>query len=215
MAKYSIACGAALAAGAFMTLSPAVLADEKTFDVADFHEISASGAGELVITVGEAQSVLIEAKERHMDKIEVEVDEGRLKIRSKGRSWFGNSPSYKAIITVPSLDYLGLSGATSAKASGIAAEDFEYSASGASETEMSGTCKSLKVKVSGASELDAKDFVCEDVDVSGSGASEIEIHATVNLSVSASGATEIDVYGNPKTNKMSTSGASDIDYKDS
>ena len=80
---------------------------------------------------------------------------------------------------------------------------------------MSGICGSLSVKVSGASELNAKDLVCQDVDVRGSGASEIEIHATENLSVSASGATEIDVYGGPKTNKMSTSGASDIDYKDS
>jgi|GEM_PF-1614724 len=215
MAKSSTTFGALLAVGTALAMVPAAFAGEKTFDVDSFHEISASGAGELVITVGEAQSVTIEAKDRHLDKIKVEVDDGRLEIRSKGRSWFGSSPSYKAVITVPSLDYLGLSGATEAVATGIDADEFEYRASGASETEISGRCNSLTVKVSGASELEAKDFVCRDVDVRGSGASEIEIHATENLSVSASGATDVDVYGSPKTNKMSTSGASDIDYKDS
>lgn len=215
MAKSSTVFGALLAVGTAMALVPAAFAGEKTFDVDSFHEISASGAGELVITVGEAQSVLIEAKDRYLDKMEVKVEDGRLEIRSKGRGWFGSSGSYKATITVPKLDYLGLSGATEAVATGIDAEEFEYRASGASETEMSGTCDSLTVRVSGASELNAKDLVCKDAEVRGSGASEIDIHATESLSVRASGATDIDVYGSPKTKEMSTSGASDIDYKDS
>lgn len=215
MAKSSTTYGALLAVGTALALAPAAFAGEKTFDVDSFHEISASGAGDLVVTVGEAQSVTIEAKDKHLDKIEVTVDDGRLEIRSKSRSWFGNSGSYKAVITVPSLDYLGLSGATEAVVTGVEAEDFEYRASGASETEISGTCVNLSIKVSGASELDAKDLVCQNADVRGSGASEIEVHATETLSVSASGATDIDVYGGPKTNKMSTSGASDVDYKDS
>ena len=70
------------------------------------------------------------------------------------------------------------------------------------------------MRVSGASELNAQDFVCVDAVVKGSGASELEIHATGDLEVSASGATEIDVYGGPKTRRMNTSGASDINYKD-
>ena len=128
---------------AALLYATSAFAGEKTYDVDAFHQISASGAGELYITIGESQSVLVEAKDRYLDKMEVEVDNGRLKLRLKSRgSWFGSSPSYKATITVPSLDYLGLSGATEATATGIDAGDFEYRASGASETSLSGRCQS-------------------------------------------------------------------------
>lgn len=216
MANRILAATTVMGLATAMTLMSPVQAGEKTYDVAPFHQISASGAGELQIKVGESQSVSVVAKDRYLDKMEVEVEDGRLKLRLKSRgSWFGSSPSYKAVITVPKLDYLGLSGASEATATGIDAEDFEYRASGASETDLSGSCQSLTVRVSGASELNAKDFVCVDATVKGSGASELEIHATGDLEVSASGATDIDVYGSPKTRSMSTSGASDIDYKDS
>lgn len=207
--KYGLSAAALTAS---LLAAPAAFAGEKSFDLPQAHAVSIAGSGKLTLRIGETQSVVIEASDSDMEKIEVGVDDGRLYIRSKNRGWFSRGPDYKAVVTLKSLDALGFSGAVEADVRGIDADDFEYKTSGASETVLEGRCKTLTIKVSGATELDAKDFICADVKASGSGASELQVHATETLEIHGSGATEVDVYGDPKTRNMKTSGASDVTY---
>ena len=178
-------------------------------DVSGFKGIHAGGAMQLEITVGKEFSVELEGDDNILPTIKTEVRDGKLYFeRKEGRIW--SRGRVTARITMPELDDLDVSGASTAMASNVKTENLKLETSGASRIEISGEARSIEVEVSGASKLDADNLKTERAKIEASGASKASIFASEAIDVNASGASKIMYSGNPKSVSKDASGASSI-----
>ena len=84
--------------------------------------------------------------------------------------------------------------------------------SGASFTNLSGTCTDIIIELSGASQFRSFDFVTDTADVEISGASQVEITANKSISGSASGASIVRFSGDA-TSSVDVSDASTVSHR--
>jgi len=154
----------------------------ETRDVEPFHAVKISGALKVDINVGEPQQV--EVRYDQLGMVETNVENGVLTIAGVGKH------AGKAVISVPQLD--------------------EISISGASSVDITGNVPTLKAEITGASKLDAEELIVSDLHLNVSGASKAEVNVTKQLWAQASGASKIRYKGNPEVQQSLCIGASSI-----
>lgn len=199
-------------------------------DVSGFNELSVSSAFVVEISVGNTESLEIEADERYIDDIISEVRGGKLVLRireSRNTRRMRNSP--RAYLTVKSLDRIDASGAVKLRSGDpIKTDKFELELSGASiitldvevkelyvqasgacVINMAGTARDQTVRTTGATRYSAFDLESEIADIRVTGAGSARVTVSEKLDVRASGASSIRYQGRPSVNK-STSGASSV-----
>lgn len=183
----------------------------ETRNVSGFTKIDASGAVSVEISVQKDFSVEVQADDNLLANIKTEVSGDTLKIYSEDRI----SPKTKINIKVsmPKIEDLEVSGASSANVANANADSLELKASGASKIKIDGTVKELKGDASGASTIDAENLKAEEAEIEASGASKAIVSATNDLEVNASGASKITYVGEPKNIKQNSSGASSVTKK--
>jgi len=183
----------------------------ETRAISGFKKIDAGGAVSLEITVGKEFSVEVQADDNLLANLKTEVSGDTLKIYSEDRI----SPKTKINIKIsmPSIEELDISGASSANVAGVNADSLELKASGASKIKIDGATKKLNADASGASTIDAENLKTDDADIEASGASKAIVSAINDLKVDASGASKITYVGEPKNLKQNSSGASSVTKK--
>lgn len=147
-----------------------------------FDAIEASGALKLEVYVGEPQAIHI--RYAQAGNVTTEVNDSVLLIRGV------DNHNGKALIYVPSLDAITLSGASKAEVHGITDE--------------------LRADIIGASKLDADDLWVKNMHITVSGASKAEVNVTDSLWAQAMGASKIEYQGNPSVQQSISLGASKI-----
>ena len=147
-----------------------------------FNAIDAAGAVKLEVYVGEPQAVNV--RYAQSGAVTTEVVDGVLKICGV------NNHSGKAVINVPSLEAINLTGASRAELHGLTDE--------------------LRANISGASKLDADDLWVKNMHITVSGASKAELNVTDSLWAQANGASKIEYQGNPSIQQSISLGASKI-----
>lgn len=147
-----------------------------------FNAIDAAGAVKLEVYVGEPQAVNV--RYAQSGAVTTEVVDGVLKICGV------DNHRGKAVINVPSLEAINLTGASRAEVHGLTDE--------------------LRANVSGASKLDADDLWVKNMHITVSGASKAELNVTDSLWAQANGASKIEYQGNPSVQQSISLGASKI-----
>lgn len=147
-----------------------------------FNAIDAAGAVKLEIYVGEPQAVNV--RYAQSGAVTTEVVDGVLKICGV------DNHRGKAVINVPSLEAINLTGASRAEVHGLTDE--------------------LRANISGASKLDADDLWVKNMHITVSGASKAELNVTDSLWAQANGASKIEYQGNPSVQQSISLGASKI-----
>lgn len=170
----------------------------ETYDLADFDEISVSGAYDLEVTVGEDFGITISGHAEEMENLRVEVKNSELQLGKVKSKRIKNTNGVQATITMPRLSAMSVAGVAKGNVSGIDAEDFELDIAGVGELKLNGTCKHLEANVAGVGEIKAKNFKCDDVHVSLAGVGEAEVYANKSVDVSAMGVGEVNVWGKPE-----------------
>lgn len=183
-------------------------------DVAGFSSIDASGVVVVNVTSQKDFDVQIEADENLLPYIKTEVDGDTLKIFRKGWMVFSGGGS-KPVITVsmPQIDNLDISGASSATMTDLNENNLRIDASGASKITLFGQVTSLSIDSSGACHIDAENLKAVDADIDASGASRISVAALNDLRVDANGASKIVYAVEPKNLEQDVSGASSVRKK--
>ena len=191
---------------AAIALASVAYADNKnevsrSFDLTDFDAIHISGVYELDVTVGGDFSIELSGADKEMERVRVSVRNNALHLsqgkNNKRRS--GNRRSIHAVISLPSLNSLDVSGVVDGEVSGIDASTFELDISGVGDMELSGECGSLEADVSGVGDLDARALECAVVDVDVSGVGSASVYASEEVDASVSGMGDIDIYGKPES----------------
>jgi len=215
----------------FLMLAQFGFAQEKeSRDVSNFDELSISSAFVVEISVGNTESLEIEADERYMEDIITEVRNGRLTVKIRdSRNTRRMRESPRLYLTVKSLEYIGISGAVklttfdalesdqfkldisgaSVARIEVECEDLRVEASGASEIRIEGSTESQSIRTSGASSYSAYDLDSQYAEIRMSGAGSARVSVSDELDVRLSGASDVRYKGSPKVSS-STSGASSV-----
>jgi len=200
--------------------------------VSAFDAIEVSGAFDVYLSLGTAQSVFIEADENLLPLIRTVVIGNTLKIDNNKP--IHNSKSMKVYITVTDLKRVELSGAVdlhsqnkltlnelAVEISGatdatldLAVQKLAVSSSGGSNLKLSGMANRVDLDVSGAVDIRAFELLAEIVSIDISGAGEVEINVTKELTSDISGAATVRYKGNPAKVDSEISGAGSIKKAD-
>lgn len=187
------------------------VAKTETRELADFKSISNEAVGDVVVTIGDSQSVEVTIDDNLMPLLVTEVENGVLKIKTTGS--FSTSIGLSVKVTVPSLESLRSSGVGSVKVDGLKSENFSVVLSGVGGISAKGEVKTLDVEVSGVGSADLGELVAEDVTVTVSGVGGAVVHATNSVNASTSGVGGIEVRGNPGDRKEKKSGVGSIKFE--
>lgn len=214
-----------------LTFSFAV-AQKQNRNVGSFNGVNLGVPAELVIKQGSSSSVVIEASDDALDRIETEVRGGVLQIKQNNdwNWWKGwSSKKVKIYITNPVFNHVSVSGSgnirgentleskdmyVAVSGSGkltldIKAVQLESKISGSGNVSLKGSARNTELMISGSGNLDAENLASENcqVRISGSGNCRVQVDNSLDSRVSGSG--NVFYRGNPEklTNKSSGSGS--------
>ena len=205
--------------------------DSETRAVRNFHAIASGGSFNVVVKMGDEESLKIEASDEDLQRIEAIVQNGTLKIRYKRdfKNWNSSANQVNIYITAKKLDGLMLSGSGKITLDGVissASADIQLSGSGeitaALETQsanvgvsgsgnvnLNGKTGALNINVSGSGGVKAKELnsLTEHVKLEGSGDVYLSTKDDLNATILGSG--NVKYVGNPNVT-VSKVGSGDI-----
>ena len=181
--------------------------------VSGFTGIDIGGAISADVRVGGGYEVTVEARADVLPMIKTEVKNNILYVHTEHNNgklfnWKKRGP-VKVTISLPELNDLDVSGASSMTVAGVNSDRLKIDLSGASTLSIDGNARSVDIDLSGASNLKALNLMTDTAMMDLSGASSAKISVASELSADASGASSVCYSGSPKVTK-DTSGASSI-----
>ena len=170
--------------------------ETREYDFSDFTQVEVGGAFEVEIAQSDSYSVKITADDNLFNHIVVSKKGTKLTIRLKwGYSYL--STAQRAMITMPDLYDLRLSGATRGSVQGFSSSH------------------NFTLGLSGASRLDMADMSVGDINLDASGASRISGSIeTGDCNFSLSGASRVELAGSGNDADIDASGASKFELAD-
>jgi Putative auto-transporter adhesin, head GIN domain len=178
-------------------------------DVSPFNGVELAGSNNVVIRVGEKQSVVVRGDDNLLDRVTTEVQSGTLVVGNTPGSFTTKSPM-SVDVTVPTLSAVTLSGSGNFVVDGVKGESLNVTLPGSGTLTGSGTAKRLDVTVGGSGTVQLAGLVANDVRAVVSGSGTIFVTATASLDGSVSGSGSILYAGNPKSVTRSVTGTGTI-----
>jgi len=199
----------------------------------NFTRVEISTAFEFEIEYSDSYSINVTADDNVIDRVQISQDGQTLKIRVGGAPTSFRSVTLKALVTMPQLGGLTVSGASRGTVSNfncteavsiavsgasrvtgdITAADIGFDVSGASTVQLEGSADDMVAVVSGASTFNLDDFTVNNADVNISGASTGTINLDGRLDANVSGASTLLYFGDPMMGTIDVSGASTLSKK--
>jgi len=164
--------------------------------------------GDVILTPGNTQKIVIEAQQNIIDNIKRDVSGGTWRI-----AYIKNVHDAKPVtiyITIPTITHVGLSGSGSIRSTGkfsgledvaiavsgsgnikldLDARETGVKVSGSGEIELAGSTQSLEVAISGSGDVMTKELVASrcKVQISGSGDAAVYVNGDLETAISGSG----------------------------
>jgi hypothetical protein len=225
----------AAASAALLLYAAPALAETRTIELPAFTALDISSGIDAIVTVGGAQTIIVEARDKRLlDDLQLKVEGNTLKAYYDWSFFdifsFGDRDQIKLTITVPALDKVEASAGSDVEATGVTGDALQFgSSSGADLTlravagksidlnassgaglKIDGTCVDGKANSSSGSDLDAEHLLCATMDANASSGSDLDVHASKSLKANASSGSDMTVYGNPAEVDQEASSGSDI-----
>ena len=205
----------------------------ETREVSDFNRVTLTGFGELIIRQGEEESLTIEASQEILDRIETEVQDGKLII---GFSWSWTNwisdilsagftvKRVKYDLTVKQLNGLAILGAARVQVTDINTDHLDLELRGAGEINfeslnaehlsvylpgagrigVAGRVREQKVTISGAGSYEAPKLESQKVKATLKGVGSARVWAVEELDVTIRGVGSVSYYGSPTVRREIT-----------
>jgi hypothetical protein len=194
-----------------------------TREVSGFSSVSVNGSGDATITIGDSESLVIEADDNIAPLIESNVVNGKLVIGLKpGASYSTNRP-IRFTISAKSLNGLETSGSGNVNVTNRAAADsFSARTSGSGNIKLAelqvktldvhtsgsgnvdvagGKADSLTVSTSGSGNFSGGGLQCGSATATTSGSGKVTVWVTGSLTARTSGSGDVKYYGQPSVTK--------------
>lgn len=177
-------------------------------DVASFSEIEVRGSANVVVTVGRAESLLVEGEDNILPFVVTRVVDDRLELETPDEPEVRPTRDVVFTIGVPTLARVGISGSGDVTVFGIAGDGFEVEISGSGTLQGSGTVATLAVEISGSGDYDGTGLRARSAVVAVTGSGDAVVNATDTLDATVSGSGSIQYLGDPAiTETISGSGS--------
>ncbi len=182
---------------------------KKELSLDKFNKIGLGVHGEVTLSKGNTQKVIIEGEENIINNIERDVDNGKWSIEFDDK--VRNHKKLKIYITVPEVKGLSIAGSGE-----IISEDrfgkvdnMKMSIAGSGTIEFSGSSNELKVSIAGSGTVRAEEFQATNCKVSIAGSGDCYIDVDDRLEVSIAGSGDVRYKGSPSV-KSSIAGSGNI-----
>jgi hypothetical protein len=193
----------------------------ETRDVSDFNQVALSGQGELILTQGEGEALVIEAEDNLIPVLETEVRGDTLHIGTKNNTTLRPTQPIRFYLTMDEISGLDVSGSGNISADSIIAdpltldvsgsgdikidsldaETLDVDISGSGNVDVTGRARDQVINVSGSGNYQAADLDSESVDVEVNGSGEATVWARETLDAEANGSGSVNYYGSPAVNQ--------------
>ncbi len=190
---------------------------QRTFQVGAFERISLEGAHDVVVTVGGAPTVRAEGDAAVLERLEVRVENGALKIGTERGNWsWRRSRGHATVyVTVPSLTGAAIAGSGDMRIDRVEAQRFAASIGGSGDLEIaalrarqanfsiagsggiraSGQAEETDISIAGSGNMSLNGLQSRRADVSVAGSGDVAIHASESVAASILGSGDISVEG--------------------
>ena len=189
---------------------------EQSFDVVDFTRVAVSQGVEVTITMGSEPRVTASAEtEKDLERLEIEVDDGELRIRRGSWSssiWnWGKSYGHVSVnVVAPKLEGLASSSGANLTAVDISCEELSIDASSGSRLAVSGGCHEIDIDASSGASINARELEAKSVTVDASSGANIDVFALTNFHGDASSGANVEVHGGAQVFESDTSSGARI-----
>lgn len=165
-----------------------------------FDVVGLAVVGEVFISKGNSQKVMVKGQANIIDNLETDVENGEWEIEFERKA--RNYEKLVFYITVPNIEGLSIAGSGSIK--GEDAFDnldrLDLAIAGSGDIEFSGSARKVSVSIAGSGKVKVANLKTENckVDIAGNGDCSIEV--TDALSVSIAGSGDVKYKGSPRLN---------------
>lgn len=187
----------------------------RDFQVGEFRSVSLTGSPDVVVTVGGAPSVRAEGDSRLVERLDIRVENGDLKIGYReGSSWsFGWSRDRHATVhvTVPALEAAALTGSGDIRIDRVQAERFSAALTGSGDIEIGQIrAREAAFALSGSGSIRAAGAAqSSDIDLAGSGDIDLGRLEIADAAVSLAGSGDVTARA-MRTARVSLMGSGDV-----
>ena len=205
---------------------------QRNFEVGAFERINLAGSHDVIVTVGAAPSVRAEGDSEALERLDIGVENGELRIasRSSSWSWFGGRHRGVTVhVTVPALTGASVSGSGDMRVDRVEGQRFAASVTGSGELDLpnvrvaeasfaltgsggirgAGAAQRSNASVTGSGDLDLAGLETADASIALVGSGDINVRATGTASVDLRGSGDVTVTG-PARCTISKSGSGDV-----
>jgi hypothetical protein len=178
-------------------------------DVDAFHGLELAGSNNVVVRVGEKQSVVVHADDNLLDRVTTDVRSERLVVANTPGSFRTNGPM-SVEVGVPTLDTLTLTGSGNVVVHGVSTERLMVTLPGSGTLTGDGTATRLDITVDGSGVVQFTRLVAADVGAVVNGSGSIFVTATKSLNASVPGSGAVLYAGHPQDVTTSVPGSGAI-----
>ena len=213
---------------ALVAAAPA-LAAEQSFPVGAFDRIALGGSPEVTVTTGTAVGVRAVGDRKALDRLEIRVEGGVLKIGSKHGGWtvgWGDYGKVRIAVGVPMVRGVEVGGSGSVAVDRVRTADFaadvggsgnvqiatldtgraRFNVGGSGNIAASGRCSTAEMNVGGSGSLRLAGLKCATLNANVAGSGDIDANASQTAAVSIAGSGDVHVAGTARCS-VSTHGS--------
>jgi len=205
---------------------------QRSFQVGEFRTVSLEGSHDVVVALGAAPSVRAEGEADDLERLDIRVENGTLKIGTRGeRRWFdfGHHHRVTVYVTAPALNGARIEGSGDMRVDRAQAEAFEaviegsgdleigrlqarranFSVAGSGDIRAAGTAEQSEISVAGSGSVDLAQLQTRRSSVSVAGSGDISVRASEAVQGELMGSGDITVHGTARCS-VSKMGSGDV-----
>jgi len=175
----------------------------ETRNVSGFDSVMLEGSGNVTVSFGSSESVMVEADDNIVPLIETTVQNGRLVIGTKNNTNITTRNGIHVTVTAKSLKGISLKGSGDIKVTNLTGSNVTVELPGSGNITVTGTADSVNISL--ADGLQARSAT---ITLNGSG--NITAYASENLEATLRGSGTIHYSGNPSQVNKSVTGSGTI-----
>lgn len=200
---------------------------KETRDVQPFSGVTLAFSGNVYITQGSPQKVVIEADKGTMDKIETQMNGDNLVLKTRDGHW-RDLGKINVYITMPEIDHLAVtgsgdlicespvktdevelfvSGSGSVRISSLSAREVSAEITGSGDIIVSGNSNNdseLEATITGSGSIKAENLAVAEASITITGSGSATVNATKELETNITGSGSVNYRGNPLVNANAT-----------
>ncbi|MEK7774377.1 MAG: head GIN domain-containing protein [Candidatus Zixiibacteriota bacterium] len=179
----------------------------ETVDVPEFTRIRSLGSFDIIVRIGEKQSIKVTSDDNLHDNFSLTVRGKTLRLDVE--TSYSTREQVRVEITVPKLEHIRCDGSGEIEVTNLSGGEFGYTLAGSADFHATGQVERLDVELDGSGEIDTRDLIATEVFVEIAGSGTALVYAKESIDAVVSGSGDIRYYGDPthKSTEVTGSGS--------